>query len=202
MKTFKELNDLGNQYLQEIKKKPVGKILNQRILDNDKVLEHETSRALNGQSENADDNARGNDERGGEVHIKSPKSLGVSIIEQKSRTNIRVNNSSLPPINKEKRDSPSPNKINYLPDVREYLKKKKKLGEFEGVIENNCIPEGEKFKIVKSGIEKIEQNVKFIEKKMKYTNDRRQMEEDRASLDKMYMETIKAKIAILNGLGT
>jgi hypothetical protein len=86
--------------------------------------------------------------------------------------------------------------------VREYLKKKKKLGEFEGVIENNCIPEGEKFKIVKSGIEKIEQNVKFIEKKMKYTNDRRQMEEDRASLDKMYMETIKAKIAILNGLGT
>jgi hypothetical protein len=105
---------------------------------------------------------------------------------------------SLPSIHRSTPELTIPKKIEYLREIKIQNKDKKKKAEIDEVLERN-IPSPEKFRIVKAKIEKFENHTKMIENKIKFSKDKNQVEADKDNLDNYYLNTIKAKIAILNG---
>jgi hypothetical protein len=106
---------------------------------------------------------------------------------------------SLPPIYRSTPELTIPKKkIDYLKEIKVQNKEKKKKTELEDLLDRN-IPTSEKFNLVKANIEKFEQEAKVIENKIKYSKNKNQAEADKDNLDRYYLNTIKAKIAILNG---
>jgi hypothetical protein len=93
----------------------------------------------------------------------------------------------------------SPTRINYLPELKKFLTEKKKKSHIESLMESD-VPGSEKYYLLKAQIEKLDGNSKFTEKKLKYGKDRNQMELDKNQLDQYNINSLKAKIAILNGL--
>jgi hypothetical protein len=93
----------------------------------------------------------------------------------------------------------SPTRINYLPELRKYLTDKKKKNNIDSLMSSD-VPDGEKYYLLRAQIDKLDDNSKYTEKKLKYGKDRNQMELDKNQLDEYNISSLKAKIAILNGL--
>ena len=97
-----------------------------------------------------------------------------------------------------------PSKINYLPVIRDKLRlnNNRKDLEWIEVMNNSDLNSIEKYREVKIKIKQIEDNASMVERKIKYVdNDFEKLNKNKDSLDNYYLSSIKAKIALLSGIG-
>ena len=97
-----------------------------------------------------------------------------------------------------------PSKINYLPVIRDKLKlnNNRKDLEWIEVMNNSDLNSIEKYREVKIKIKQIEENASMVERNIKHAdNDFEKISKNKDNLDNYYLSSIKAKIALLNGVG-
>ena len=114
-------------------------------------------------------------------------------------TKLRVNTGS----NDDQEINSKTSKINYLPVIRDKLglSTKKKNSEWIEVMNNADLNTMEKYEKVKINIKKMEEHASMVEKKIKYVdNDPEKLNQNKESLDSYYLNSIKAKIALLNSI--
>lgn len=137
-----------------------------------------------------------------EIGNKNLEEVRAMIRKNKSSSNMGIGEShrkaSVPP-DTAKSEFASPSRINYLPELKKFLTDKKKKSKLESLMDSD-VPDAEKYYLLKAQIEKCDDNTKFIENKLKYGKDRNQMEIDKSALDEYNINSLRAKIAILNGI--
>mmetsp|Transcript_25354 Transcript_25354/g.22396 ORF Transcript_25354/g.22396 Transcript_25354/m.22396 type:complete len:85 (+) Transcript_25354:1533-1787(+) len=79
------------------------------------------------------------------------------------------------------------------------LKHQRRKNEFEEIIESSKMNDYEKFKLIRSNLDKVDEQTKLLENKIKFGKDSNQKDAERSSLDDHYFDSIRAKIAIING---